>query len=39
MEKSVSGCGPVAGSFEHGNAPWGSIKGVKCGEFLDQLSD
>jgi hypothetical protein len=27
---------PVAGSYEHGNEPWGSIKGVK---FLEQLSD
>jgi hypothetical protein len=26
----------VAGSFEHGNEPWGSIKGK---EFIDQLSD
>jgi hypothetical protein len=26
----------VAGSFEHGNGPSGSIKG---GEFLDKLSD
>jgi hypothetical protein len=28
--------GPVAGSYEHGNEPSGSIKG---GEFLDWLND
>jgi hypothetical protein len=28
--------GPVAGSYEHGNGPSGSIKGR---QFLDQLSD
>jgi hypothetical protein len=27
MEKSVSGCGPVAGFCEHGNGPSDSIKG------------
>jgi hypothetical protein len=32
----ISGQGPVAGSFEHGNKPSGSIMG---GEFLDLPSN
>jgi hypothetical protein len=31
-----SGYGPVAGPCEHDNGPSGSIK---CGKFLDYLSD
>jgi len=36
LDSSGSGEGLVVGCCEHGNEPWGSIKG---GEFLDQVSD
>jgi hypothetical protein len=36
MDSTVSRQGPVMGSYEHGNVPLGSIKGV---EFLDQIKD
>jgi hypothetical protein len=36
LDSSGSGCGPVAGSCEHGNETLRSIKG---GEFLDYLND
>jgi hypothetical protein len=36
LNASSSGQGPVAGSYEHGNEPSGSIKGR---EFLHYLGD
>jgi hypothetical protein len=36
LDSSGSGWDPVAGCFEHGNEPLGSII---VGEFLDWLSD
>jgi hypothetical protein len=35
VDASGSGYDPVAGSCEHGNEPWDSIKGE---EFFDQLN-
>jgi hypothetical protein len=32
LNSSDSRCGPVVGSYEHGNEPWCSIKGK---EFFD----
>jgi hypothetical protein len=36
LDSTSSGYGLVASSCDHGNEPWGCIKG---GEFLDHLSD
>jgi hypothetical protein len=36
LDSSGPGFGPVSDSCEHGNEPWGSIKGR---EFLNWLSD
>jgi len=35
LDRAGSGQGQVAGTYEYGNEPSGSIK---CGEFLDQLN-
>jgi hypothetical protein len=36
MDSTVSGQGPIMGSYEHGNVLLGSIKGV---QYLDQIKD